>query len=190
MNEWLLSLEDDQVFILIGSVIAAWLLLRGFAKADSADREGNILALFRLGKKWQLLGADIGGHERPAHLRAFGLVGTPDVLASSGGRRMHVGDYKNRRYRGKVRDYERYQLLLYTGMVRHIYGTKDVTASIAYKDRVVEIPWDSKTFDALIGLRPEYRESTRHWRAVNPVPLKARRSKVFLVAAWLRRLVS
>ena len=74
-----------------------------------------------------------------------------------------IGEAKSRRFRGRITDYERYQVTLYLGLVQVQYGLP-ARGLLRYGcGRVVPIEFDPDLYDHLISLQPECRRIRNEW---------------------------
>ncbi|MBW8191293.1 hypothetical protein K0504_09615 [Neiella marina] len=138
-------------------------------------RNWRIKRLFNAPLLSILIGADIGKHKKAAYIAKKGICGAPDALFFDLLRlRFFVGEFKSRRYSGSVSHRERYQVLLYTGLVRRWYWPRSIGV-IAYGCGHVEsVKFDATTYRKLLQLKPEVSQSMRHWKAVDNRPLHQR----------------
>jgi hypothetical protein len=154
------------------AVAALYLWLR---RGDRKSAELEMLALFDLPSDFRVVGADMGQAQKPIYLRADGLMGGPDALFHSSSRNHWVvGEYKSRRYNGRIKPYERYQVILYTGMVRRSKRTSNVNGALRYTDKLVPVPFDDELYRRLVGLIPEFQVATKKWKAPDNRPLHQR----------------
>ena len=147
----------------MAAAVAATLALIAFGAivrwARSRSRE--VHRLFGLDPRtWHLVACDIGGHQKSGealfHAGAR-IAGRPDALFRGPGGQWVVGEYKHRAYRGRVRARERYQVLLYMGIVREVHRTNQVRGLIRYRDRMIEIHWDEPLWRWLLRCAERYR---------------------------------
>jgi hypothetical protein len=140
---------------------------------QSAQRE--VYEVFNVDpQRFRLVGSDLGGR-RPMYLRMGNLVGAPDAAFRSR-RDKHgvIGEFKSRRYRGFIRRRERYQCILYMGMLKHCYRLHSVSAVLRFADQCVDIPYDEMLFNHLVAIGPELQQARKRWKAPNPQPLHQR----------------
>jgi hypothetical protein len=122
-----------------------------------------------------LVSSDLGDSAPRQMLRGNGVNGEPDALfAAKSGRKVVVGEYKSRKFRGFVRPYEFFQTILYMGMARQVHNTTEALGVIAYADGRVQIHFDQAVYDALVGLRIEMFVSFKERKPVNTKPLQKR----------------
>lgn len=156
MADSLLNLAlSSKALITIGVLLAAfalWYQLRG-------QRSATLLNRFGLSPiQWMVIGDDLGKSGSPFHVKGYGLCGTPDLVARH--RRQKViklFDYKHRKYRNEVRTYERYQVILYAGVMQLMFKDWTILAAIKYKDAIVDVPVDPRVFDFLLTYRDNVR---------------------------------
>lgn len=124
---------------------------------------------------YRLIGADIGGSYKTVYLGNPDVVGVPDAAFlhrhSSNG---HVGEYKSRRYGGRIYRHERYQITLYMGFFKEQYGLFAVTGTLRYSDQSIAIAFDEQLFERLQALVPEVRQAQSHGVPPNSIPLHKR----------------
>ncbi|MEQ9223933.1 MAG: hypothetical protein RJQ08_10645 [Salinisphaeraceae bacterium] len=108
--------------------------------------------LFGVPSTMKLLSADLGPGNQRKRIYADGLVGVPDALFGNK-RVIVVGEFKGRACRGKVRKSERYQVILYCGMMASQYPNHRVYGVLRYTDRYVKIPYRSDEYQWLLSLR-------------------------------------
>lgn len=107
---------------------------------------------------WKILGHDLGRGASPYHVKALGLIGTPDFVAQhKRSKRIKAFDYKHRTYKGKTRDYEIYQVTLYCIALEQMHRGFKVEGAIRYKNKVVEVSLSSRTKSYLLSLREPFR---------------------------------
>lgn len=163
---------NEFLFIGLAALLVIAILLSFIQK-----RGGNqdLLGLFGLPGDYRVIGTDLGGSKDQLYLRADGLTGAPDVAFFSS-RRDHwvAGEYKSRKYRGQVRPHERYQVVLYIGMLRSQFRTQKVTGAIRYRDRYIEIHFDPELYRKLVNMAPELIQAEKTWRPPNKKPVEER----------------
>lgn len=124
---------------------------------------------------WTIVSSDLGGGHSRQRLYGFGVAGEPDaVLRGNRTGQIAVGEFKNRRHGGYVRQREFYQLILYIGLAREVYRSTNVVGVLAFKDARVEIAHDDALFRALIGMRGEVLDSIKRRKPLNRSPLHKR----------------
>lgn len=131
-----------------------WAALSACAK-HASDRV--ILNKFDLASEhYYIIGTDLGGRDNKIFLRFLPIIGAPDaVFRGKSNKRVIVGEFKGRKFRGIVRLYEYYQIMLYLGMARKTYK-KEVAGKLAFTDKVLDIEFDPATFEALVNLARKY----------------------------------
>ena len=156
---------------------AAGLLALGILVwARRAVQRRSAFRLFDLSaRQFRLLGTDIAGSTRPLYLRFKQLVGAPDAgFISRDKQQGFIGEYKSRDYKGYVKHRERYQVILYMGMLKNRYGLAQVSGAIRYRDHLEPITFDPSLFDQLLALQAEYRSVIQGWQIQNDKPLYQR----------------
>lgn len=157
------------ILAIIAGAFALYLVLRAKAPLD-------IFKQFSLSStQWTIVGTDLGkGHPRK-RLSALGVGGEPDAIFR--GKRttqIVVGEFKNRKYQGYVRRREYYQVMLYIGLAREVYGVSNVVGLLSYRDECVKIPFDESLFRALIAIRVEVPISLKYRKPKDSRPLHKR----------------
>lgn len=123
----------------------------------------------------KLLSTDLGKAGGSIKLARFGINGIPDaVFEALTGKLILVGEFKSRKYRGVVKLYELYQLMLYMGHLQGRYPNNTIVGCLAYADERVEVKFDPALYQALVELREEYWQTVKRRKPVNPVPLHKR----------------
>lgn len=163
------------VFLLTLLFAIPLLLLWSFyaARRSTAD---ELFTMFGLDPdQYEVLGYDLGRRPRKVFLRADGLVGVPDALfRHRGDRHLVIGEFKSRRYRGQLRDYECYQMTLYQGVAQRRYRQPARGLFRFGCGRVVEHAFDPATYSRLLPLANELRAldacssrrlMPRYWRS-------------------------
>lgn len=173
-------------------VLGCWIgygFLRG-KRSSSAE----IFSLFGLTDRcFRLVSTDLGGRKPRYRFRIRNLIGDADSIFNERVNENHyvVGEFKGRKFRGKVRVYEYYQLQLYMGCLLMQKPGRDVTVRgvLGYKDHCINVPFDRKCFERLCELeRTEFRclKSKRKLFAKKLQPLHQRgRVKLVLDGAEL-----
>lgn len=153
------------------------LLLLGVAHwARRIHSVRKICRLFELNPAdYRLLGTDLNTWLPTCKLRLSGLSGIPDAafiqLKQGAG---FIGEYKSRRHKGFVKRYERYQTILYMGLLKEKYRLNHVIGAIRFADHCVAIPFDEHLYQQLLELRSEYRKSRRQGIPLESRPLHLR----------------
>ena len=109
--------------------------------------------------EYRLISTDLGGEDPKVFLSAEDIVGVADAMFRS---RRHpvlvVGEAKSRRYRGRMRRREYYQMILYLGAARRQFPRLRATGRLSYADAVVPVEFDEATFRQLLSMVPELRQ--------------------------------
>jgi hypothetical protein len=126
-----------------------------------AARAANLCRSFGLDRaRYRVLGADVGNFATPFGVQADGLIGRPDaVFISHDGTEIVVGEVKSRRHRGRITEYERYQMTLYLGAVRQRFRRQSVRGLLRFHDAVVESRFEESTYQRLLNLIPDCRRA-------------------------------
>ena len=108
----------------------------------------------------RVLSSDLASHRSNKALLADGLAGNPDVLFRDGRtRQVIVGEAKSRHFKGTVTSYERYQVILYLGMVNRTYR-QPVKAILLYGNgRRVPLQFDENLYRHLLAQIPACRQA-------------------------------
>jgi hypothetical protein len=122
-----------------------------------------------------LVSSDLGDSAPRKMLRGSGVAGEPDALFSAkAARKVVVGEFKSRKFKGFVRPYEFFQTILYMGMAKQTHGAHDAHGVIAYADARVQVYFDQAVFDAIVDLRGEMFSSFKERKPINAKPLQKR----------------
>lgn len=70
--------------------------------------------------------------------------------------------------------YERYQLILYMGLLQKRFPNHQIQGCVRYRNQVVTIPYEQFVYDALIHLVDEYRRCRAKKKVVDHRPLHRR----------------
>lgn len=149
--EWLLSN--------LACIGGAGLVVVLFYYSWPTSKDAVLLKRFDLNPAdWKILGHDLGRGASPYHVKALGLIGTPDFVAQhKRSRTIKAFDYKHRTYKGKPRDYEVYQVTLYCMALEQMHKGFKVEGAIRYKNKVINVPLSSRTRNHLLSLRETFR---------------------------------
>ncbi|MDY1219308.1 hypothetical protein ACM8BJ_24775 [Pseudomonas aeruginosa] len=157
-------------------ILGALLLLVAIFFVQKKSAAGAIHSRFGVRESThRLISTDLGNAAGRIKLSRFGINGIADaVFESVKGSEILVGEFKSRKYRGQVRLYELYQLILYMGHIKALYPNHKVLGCLAYADSRVQVNFDPAVYEALVGLREEYWLTVRHKRAADSRPLHKR----------------
>ena len=153
------------------------LLLLGLLYAVSKQKAGNeIYSRFGLKESTHtLVSSDLGGKKSTIKLSRFGINGIADaVFKANTGKEIIVGEFKSRKFRGAVRLYEFYQVILYMGHLAERYPDHVIKGRLAYPDSTQWVHFDPQLYDALVALRSEMLQALGTRRPPNPTPLHKR----------------
>lgn len=123
---------------------------------------------------YRLLGTSLYWMGLPVKLHKNGLFGTPGtVFLKKNGKSAYVCHFNPRPFNGRVKVRERYQMLLFMGLVLETYTPEKIQGAIHYHDHLEAIKFEPVIYKQLLGLRDEYREATKtkEWKAPNSRPL-------------------
>jgi hypothetical protein len=159
---------------MIIGIVLLLLVIVYFSKKRQAPKD--IFGKFGLSPgAYKLLSSDLGDSAPRKMLQGNGIAGEPDALfAAKIARKVVVGEFKSRKYKGFVRPYEFFQTMLYMGLARHIHGATEAIGVIAYADGRVQVHFDQAVFDAIIALRAEMFSSFKERKPVDSRPLQKR----------------
>ena len=157
-------------------ILGALLLLLAFYFVLKKSAAGAIHSRFGVRESThRLISTDLGNAAGRIKLSRFGINGIADaVFESVKGSEILVGEFKSRKYRGQVRLYELYQLILYMGHIKAQYPNHEVLGCLAYADSRVQVNFDPAVYEALVGLREEYWLTVRDKRTADSRPLHKR----------------
>lgn len=160
--------------IMIVGVVLLLLVAVYFYRKGAAP--GDIFGQFGLSPgAFTLISSDLGDSAPRQMLRGNGVAGEPDALfAAKKSKKVVVGEFKSRKFKGFVRPYEFFQTMLYMGMARQVHNVSEAMGVIAYADARVHIHFDQDVYDAIVALRIELFTSFKLRRPVNPKPLHKR----------------
>ena len=161
---------------MVGIVGVALLLLVVVFFLRKSSAPHDIFGKFGLSPgAFTLISSDLGDSAPRQMLRGNGVSGEPDALfTAKSGRKIVVGEYKSRKFKGFVRPYEFFQTMLYMGMARQIHNVSEAMGVIAYADQRVQIHFDQDVYDAIVGLRVELFMSFKARKPINARPLQKR----------------
>ena len=127
----------------------------------SAARAEDLCRSFGLDPaRYRVLGADVGDFATPFGVNADGLIGRPDAVFISCDRaEVIIGEVKSRHHRGRISEYERYQMTLYLGAVRERFRHQSVRGLLRFHDAVVESRFEESTYQRLLNLIPDCRRA-------------------------------
>lgn len=159
---------------MIVGIILLLLVAVFFYKKSSAPND--IFGKFGLSPgAFKLVSSDLGDSAPRQMLHGNGVSGEPDALfANKPGRKVVVGEYKSRKFKGYVRPYEFFQTMLYMGMARQVHNTSEASGVIAYADARVQVHFDQEVYDAIVALRVEMLSSFKQRKPINAKPLQKR----------------
>jgi hypothetical protein len=110
--------------------------------------------------------------KRSAKLKRYKLHGNPGtVFLKNGGKAAYVCQYNPRMFNGRPKVRERYQMLLYMGLVKKQYSLEDIQGAIRYQDHLELINYEPIIYKNLLELQDEYNEAIQEWVAPNKQPL-------------------
>lgn len=155
---------------------ALCLALYGWLR-NSSSGDGLYEQLALSPKEYRIIGHDLAGRGKAIQISAFGIMGKPDVLVEHRRmKRLRVYDLKSRNYKGRMTNYEQFQMTLYMGILKTLHPGYEVEGFIRYRNQLVPVQYSHRLFLALKDLKTEALQSISKWRPVNKTPLLARRS--------------
>ncbi len=140
-----------------GALLAMYVAAIVLARVRQVRPRRDLHALFDVPSDVPVRYADMGsGHGlKQKYIRADDLVGCPDALFI-GRRRIVIGEYKMAR-RKTPRRRDRYQTLLYMGIMKSRNPKCAVEGRLVYKDIVHRINFDHEEYQYLLRGRHECR---------------------------------
>jgi len=140
-------------------------------------------ALFKLcgvpTSSYRLLGSNLTWLKRSIKLTKDNLFGTPSTLfLKKNGETAFVCQYNSRNFNGNPKVRERYQILLFMGIIKEQYKLENIKGAIRYNDHLEFIKYESVVYKNLLALQDEYNEAIQEWEAPDIQPL-FKRDKTF-----------
>ena len=159
-----LAPEMTKLILILGlALVVVLIVLR--VRHPSRPLQDRLARFFHLDPaSVELIGSDFGKSDNPVWLLGDHLVGKPDAMFLDPAAGEHIiGEAKSRRFRGRITDYERYQVTLYLGLVQVQYGLP-ARGLLRYGcGQVVPIEFDPDLYEHLISLQPECRRIRNEW---------------------------
>ena len=157
-------------------ILGALLLLALIFFVQKKSAAGAIHSRFGVRESThRLISTDLGNSKGRIKLSRVGINGIADaVFESVNGNEILVGEFKSRKYRGKVKLSEFYQLMMYIGHIKALYPNHTVLGCLAYADSRVQVNFDPAVYESLVGLREEYWLTVRYKRVADSRPLHKR----------------
>jgi hypothetical protein len=150
-------------FALYAALAAVALLIVLALVLRSMGRRTPVHEVFGLSGGYELVAADMGGR-KGRYIHARGVGGVPDALFISNGlRRIVVGEYKSRRHAGGIWLRERYQVVLYMGILLALHPGWEVVGLLAYPDGIEKVGFSQQEFEGLVRLTPKLRAVHQAW---------------------------
>lgn len=151
---------------LFGLAITLW-LIRGFLLQRTLFKLCGVPT-----SSYKLMGSTLLWPGRPIKLVNDNLHGTPSsVFLKKDGKTAYVCQYNPRDFKGRVKVRERYQMLLFMGMVMEKYKPDKMKGAISYRDHLEFIMYEPVIYNQLLKLQDEYNEAIQDWVAPNIQPL-------------------
>lgn len=146
--------------------VAAWLIRYFFLRRS----------LFKLcgvtTSKYNLLSTNLIWPKRSIKLRGNKLHGSPcTIFLEKNGKTAFVCQYNPRIFKGRPKVRERYQMLLFMGIVKEQYDLEDINGSIRYQDHLETITFEPTIYKNLLDLQDEYSKAIKEWIAPDKQPL-------------------
>lgn len=121
---------------------------------------------------YRLLGSSLTWPKFPIKIKKNKLYGTPStIFLKKDGKTAYVCQYNPRNFKGKPKVRERYQMLLFMGIVMEEYKAENIKGAIRYHDHLEFIKYEPIIYKKLLGLQDEYNEAIQEWVAPNDQPL-------------------
>lgn len=121
---------------------------------------------------YRLIGSTLLRFGHPLKLDKNSLVGTPGtVFLKKNGKSAYVCHFNPRIFNGRVKVRERYQMLLFMGLVNEIYQPDKISGAIRFQDHLEVIKYEPVIYRQLLDMRDEYRDAIEEWQAPNSRPL-------------------
>lgn len=157
-------------------VLAGLLVLAAVFFIMKANAASEVFSRFGVSESThQLLGSDLGGSTKGIRLSRYSINGMADaVFASKRAKELVVGEFKSRKYKGRVRYYEFYQVQLYMGHLAEKYPGHTIKGCLAYADGRQPVNFDPAVYEGLIAMRGEVVATLRNRKTANSVPLHKR----------------
>jgi hypothetical protein len=139
-------------------------------------------ALFKLfgvsPSKYRLLATNLIWPGRSIKLRKNKLGGTPGtVFLKRTGETACLCQYKPRIFKGRAKVRERYEMLLFMGLMKEKYKLEDIQGAIRYHDHLELFNFEPAIYKNLLNMQNEYREAISEWVPPNKQPLFKRDNK-------------
>ena len=158
---------------LILLAIILWMIRSFFIRRALFNLCGVATSNFRL------LGTNLTGFRKSFKLEKDNLYDYPGAIFIKKDKSIVcVCQYNPRDYKGRVKVRERYQMLLFMGIVMEQYKPENIRGAIRYNDHQEFIKYESETYEKLLDLQDEYSEAIRKWEAPNDRPLFNRDNKI------------
>lgn len=121
---------------------------------------------------YRLLGTTLYWLGHPVKFKKHGLIGYPSTLfVSKKEKSAYICHFNPRYFNGRVKVRERYQMLLLMGLAMDILNLDKIQAAIHYQDHLEKIRYEPDIYEQLLGLRQEYKDAIKEWKAPNIRPL-------------------
>lgn len=143
--------------LVFGILIVAVVLWIRFARSRSRDL--TLCEQFGLDPaEYELVGSDLGGSDDKVWLRTGQLIGVPDaVFRHRRGLEIVIGEVKSRYYRGAIKKYEHFQVVLYLGVAESVYR-KPTRGVLKYGcGKLVPVEYSPDLYSYLLSLIPTFR---------------------------------
>lgn len=128
---------------------------------------------------YKLLGTSLKFPKHSIKLIKNKIHGTPTtIFMKSNGKTAFVCQYNQRDFKRRAKVRERYQMLLFMGMVMEKYKLEDIKGAIRYHDHLEFIKHEPIIYNKLLDLQEEYSEAIQEWVTPDERPL-FKRDKTF-----------
>jgi hypothetical protein len=133
-------------------------------------------SLFKLcgvpSSNYNLLATSLIWPKRSIKLRKNRLRGSPGTIyLGKKDKTAYVCQYNPRIFKGRPKVRERYQMLLFMGIVKEQYNLADITGAIRYQDHLENIKFEPTIYKDLLDLQDEYSDAIKEWVAPDKQPL-------------------
>ena len=168
--------KDTILYISIGSFLATITLFlgRSFLIRRSIFKFCGVPT-----SSYRLLGTNLTRSKRSISLKKDKLYGNPDtVFLKKNAKSAYVCQYNPRKFNGRAKVRERYQMLIFMGIIMEQHKLENIKGAIRYQDHLEFIKYEPVIYKKLIALQGEYNKAIQEWVAPDDQPL-FKRDKAF-----------
>lgn len=163
-------LNQDQIWLVAGATFGLAIILLWLRRFLLRRKLFKICSVPM--SSYRLLGTTQLWLGHPVTLTKNNLRGTPStIFLKKNGKSAYVCHFNPRYFKGRVKVRERYQMLLFMGLVKEIYKPEIIQGAICYRDHLEAIKFEPVIYKQLLDLREEYSEAITEWKAPNVRPL-------------------